>query len=117
MGLPLCKWWTVGEDNSVMVYRPGLVLPLALLTILTVLLWVTVSRSIRDYTFFLVFGSYALCPLHSVVVKPRFLRKTLSFSDPSSDNRLAFLWQESNVRILCPWVRVNTKFSPSESNS
>jgi hypothetical protein len=63
MGSKLWAASTVEEEHAIAVYRPGLILPLAILTFVTVLSWITISGSIQDYTFFLIFWSVFAVPI------------------------------------------------------
>ena len=63
MGSKLWAVSTVEEGNAVAVYRPGLILPLAILTLITILLWTTVPRFFQEYAFLLVSWSVCAVPI------------------------------------------------------
>jgi hypothetical protein len=54
---------TVEKKNVVAVYRPGLLLPLAILTFITMLVWITVPHFIQEYAFLLVSWSICAVPI------------------------------------------------------
>lgn len=54
---------TVDKNDIVAVYRPRVILPLVLLTGITLVVWTTVSGSIRDFAFFLIFWSVCAIPI------------------------------------------------------